>query len=335
MEKEQLIQAPIDQGAERTLDSPTEERGTISRLRARFARAVGTGPLGTVRRAVVALARDIRDDDVLGLAAELSYRWLLAIFPLAIVVAALSGFIAGGLGFEDPTGEILDAAGAALPADAASTIRPQLERILDGRDGALLSLGLLLTIYAASSGMKAIIKGLNRAYGVSETRPFWRQILVALALTVLLGTSAAVSFIVLVAGQTVAKDVAGAIGLEEAATWLIEFAPFPIAIVALSGAAAFLYWAAPARRLRLRWVLPGVLVFVPGWILVTVLFSVYVANFGSYSDTYGALGGVIVLLVWFYLTGVILLIGGEVNAVLERLFGAQGDESPVETRVEA
>lgn len=302
-----------------TKEDPSIE--TLARLRTRFAAAVAAGPVRAPWRVLTAFVRDFREDDVLGLSAELSYRWLLAMFPLAIMMAALSGFVADSLGIEDPSGQIIDAAGDALPADAAATIRPQLQRILDNRDGALLSLGLLLTVYAASSGMKALIKGLNRAYSVEETRPFWRQTLVALALTVLLGTAAVVSFVVLVAGQTVAKDVAGAIGLEEAATWLIELAPFPIAIVALGVSAAFLYWAAPARHPGFRWVLPGVAVFVPGWIAATVLFSVYVANFGSYSDTYGALGGVIVLLVWFYLTGVILLIGGEVNAVLERELG--------------
>lgn len=267
--------------------------------------------------------REFLDDDVLGISAELSYRWLLAIFPLAIVIATMSGFVASTLSIQDPTDQLINASDDVLPPDAAAVIRPQLERIFENQDGALLSLGLLLTIYAASSGMRAIIKGLNRAYDVEESRPFWQQILVALALTLLLGTATIVSFVVLVAGQTVATDVAGTIGLQEAAYWLVELAPFPIAILALSVAAGFIYWVAPARHLRVRWVVPGVIVFVPGWILATVLFSLYVANFGSYSDTYGALGGVIILLIWFYITAVILLIGGEVNAVLEREFGQQ------------
>jgi membrane protein len=297
-----------------------------------LAEAVERGPLGRVRRVSSGLIRDFRDDDVLGLSAELAYRWLLAIFPLAIMIAALSGLAAQALNVQDPANQLIDAAGKSLPPEAAATIRPQLERILQGRDGALLSLGLVLTIYAASSGMRAIIKGLNRAYDVSETRPMWRQIVIALALTLLLGVAVVVSFVVLVSGQVAASQLAAAVGMAEAAAWLFELAPFPLAIAALGFAAAFLYWAAPARRLAWRWVLPGVVLFVPGWIAATVGFSFYVANFGSYSDTYGAVGGVIVLLVWFYITALILLLGGELNAVLEREFGprrASEDESGV------
>ena len=300
----------------------------IADLGSRIGGALESGPLGRVRRVAVGLVRETLDDDVMGLSAELAYRWLLALFPLAIMVAALSGFIANSLGIQDPTGDIIEGAGSSLPPEAAATIRPQLERILENRDGALLSLGLLLTIYAASSGMKALIKGLNRAYDVQETRPFWRQLLIALTLTVLLGTAAVVSFIVMVTGQVAAKDVAASIGLDEAASWLVEIAPFPLAILALGVASAFLYWAAPAHHLSWRWVLPGVVVFVPGWILATVLFSFYVANFGSYGDTYGALGGVIILLIWFYLTAVILLVGGELNAVLQREFESDHEPSP-------
>ena len=295
--------------------------------------ALERGPLGKVRRTVVGLVREILADDVMGLSAELAYRWLLALFPLAIMVAAISGIAARTLGIQDPAGQLIDAAGKALPPEAAQTMRPQLERIFTGHDGALLSIGLVLTIYAASSGIRALIKGLNRAYDVEETRPLWRQYLLAISLTVLFGVAVVVSFIVLVTGQVAAQQVASAVGLREAAAWLFELAPFPLAVVALGIAAAFLYWAAPARHLSWRGVLPGVVVFVPGWIAATVGFSFYVANFSSYSDTYGALGGVIVLLLWLYLTALILLIGGELNAVLEREFGP--DRRPADDEPES
>ncbi len=221
---------------------------------------------------------------------------------------------------QDPTGQLLDAAGSSLPPEAAATIRPQLEQILDHQDGALLSLGLLLTIYAASSGMKALMKGLNRAYDVKEARPFLRQMVIALALTLILGTAVVVSFILMVSGQVAAQGIATSLGLGEAAAWFFEIAPYPLAIFALGVASAFLYWAAPAKHPSWKSVLPGVVVFVPGWILATILFSFYVANFASYDNTYGALGGVIILLLWFYLTALILLFGGELNAAIEREF---------------
>ena len=270
-----------------------------------------------------------REDDVLGLAAELSFRWLLALFPLAIMTAAFAGFAAEGVGVADPTQQILDAAGAQLPPEAAETLRPQLDRVLTNQDGGLLTLGLILTVYAASAGMRAIIKGFNRAYRVEERRPFWRQVAVAIGLTVLMGTSVVASFIVLVVGQVAARDVAAQVGLEEATTTAFELARFPLVLLALGAASAFLYWLAPAQHPRLRWALPGVIVFVPGWMLATVLFSLYVDNFGSYDDTYGTLGGVVVLLLWLYLTFIVLLLGAQLNAALQREFdsGAEREVS--------
>lgn len=264
-----------------------------------------------------------REDDVLGLAAELSFRWLLAVFPLAIMIAAFGGFVADGLGVADPTQQIIDAVGAQVPPEAMAALGPQLDRVLTNQDGGLLTLGLLLTIYAASAGMRAIIKGFNRAYRVTEKRPFWRQVSVALGLTVLTGTSVVASFIVIVVGQVAASDIAAFFGLEAAAATVFELARFPLVLVALAAASAFLYWIAPAQHPPVRWTLPGVIVFVPGWIVATYLFSLYVADFGSYDDTYGTLGGIIVLLLWFYLTFVILLLGAQLNAALQREFDNQ------------
>jgi membrane protein len=275
------------------------------------------------RRVGKSVWQHFREDDVLGLAAELSFRWLLAVFPLAIMIAALGGFVADRLGVADPTQQIIDAAGAQLPPEAAAALRPQLERVLMDQDGGLLTLGLLLTIYAASAGMRTIIKGFNRAYRVTEKRPFWRQVAVALGLTVLTGTSLVASFIVIVVGQVAASDIAASFGLEAAASTVFELARFPLVLVALAAASAFLYWIAPAQHPPVRWTVPGVIVFVPGWIVATYLFSLYVDNFASYDDTYGTLGGIIVLLLWFYLTFVILLLGAQLNAALQREFGTQ------------
>jgi membrane protein len=270
------------------------------------------------RSIVIDVVHRFQRDDVLGLSAELSFRWLLAVFPLAIVTAAIAGFAAGAIGMEDPTQEIIDAAGSQLPPAAAETVRPQLDRVLTNRDGGLLSLGLLLTVYAASAGMRALIKGFNRAYVIEETRPIWRQISVALALTLLTGTSVVVAFIIMLVGAVAAQDVAASLGLAEEAGTAIGLLRFPVIVLAIGTAAGFLYWAAPARHPRLRWIVPGVLLFVPGWIVATWLFSLYVANFGSYANTYGALAGVIILLLWFYLTFLVLLLGGQLNAAFER-----------------
>lgn len=293
----------------------------LTNVRSRIADAVEAGPIGRVRRIVVGVVRETLADDVMGLSAELAYRWLLAIFPLAILIAAISGFVAASLDVQDPSEQLLDAAGEALPPEAAATIRPQLASIFESRSGALFSLGLVLAVWAAAGGMRAIIKALNRAYDVQETRPFWLQILLAVVMTLLLGGAIVVSFIGMVAGQVAATDIAAAVGLQEATAWIVEYTPYVVTVLALGAATWLLYWRAPARQPSAWRALPGVLLFVPGWIVATVLFSFYVANFGSYANTYGALGGVIVLMLWFYLTGVILLVGGELNAVIDRELG--------------
>ena len=307
----------------------------LSRTRTRLLEALERGPLGRLRRTAVSFVRESLRDDVMGLSGELAYRWLLSIFPLAILIAAIAGFAARSLDVQDPTQQLLDATGSSLPPEAAATIRPQLERILENQEGALLSLGLLLSLWAAAAGMKAIIKSLNRAYDVPETRPFWRKTLVALGLTLLLGAAVVVSFIAMVTGQVAARELATAVGLEEAAAVFFEVAPYPLAIGALGIASWFLYWRAPARRPSWKYAIPGAVFFVPGWIAATLLFSFYVGNFGSYNDTYGALGGVIVLMLWFYLTALLLLLGGELNAAIEREFGqrfvgAATDEAAIE-----
>ena len=275
------------------------------------------------RRVGIDIWHHFREDDVLGLAAELSFRWLLALFPLAIMTAAFAGFAAERVGVADPTQQILDAAGAQLPPEAAETLRPQLDRVLMNQDGGLLTLGLVLTVYAASAGMRAIIKGFNKAYRVQERRPFWRQVAVAIGLTILMGTSVVASFMVLVVGQIAARDLAAQVGLEEATASAFELARFPLVLIALGAASAFLYWSAPAQHPPLRWALPGIVVFVPGWMLATVLFSLYVDNFGSYDDTYGTLGGIVVLLLWLYITFIVLLLGAQLNAALQREFGGE------------
>lgn len=297
----------------------------LSRVAARLSVALGSGPLGRLRRTLTSFVGASLRDDAMGLSGELAYRWLLAIFPLAILIATIAGFAARSLDVEDPTQRLLDAAGTSLPEEAAATIRPQLERILEGRDGALLSLGLLLSLWAAAAGMKAVIKALNRAYDVPETRPFWRQNLVALGLTLLFGVAVVSSFIGLVVGQVAATDLAAALGLEEVMAVVFEVAPYPLATGALGLASWFLYWRAPARRPHWKFAIPGAVFFVPGWIGATLSFSFYVANFASYADTYGALGGVIILLFWFYLTALLLILGGELNAAIEREWGGHAE----------
>jgi membrane protein len=289
------------------------------RLQMRFRRLVDLGKT---------LVKEISEDDVSGLAAEMSYRFFLALFPFFIFIAAFAGLVTDVFDVENPTDRIVDTIGDTIPLDAANLLREQLDGILASTNPGLLSIGIIGAIWAASSGVNTIIKGLNRVHDVEEGRPIWRRYLLAVTLTLMGGAAIILAFVALVVGQTVGVDIAEKIGLSGAATTMFTFLRWPIAIVAILIAISFLYWAAPNKDIPLKWIPPGAILFTTSWLVATYLFSIYVANFGSYNSTYGALGGVVILLIWFYLTSFIFLLGGQVNAVLHQELdeGDQGGE---------
>lgn len=272
------------------------------------------------------LWREISDDDVTGLAAELAYRFFLALFPFAIFLAALGGFIAQAAGVDDPAGQALDLLGDSLPDDAASVISQQVAGVVESKDVGLLSFGLIGTLWAASSAMGSVIKALNRAFDVKEERPFWKKTLVAIGLTMLTAGAVVVAFGVLITGQAFAKDIAEALGFGRAFEIVLLIVRIPIALVLVAIAVAFLYWAAPNTDTPFKWLTPGAAVFTIAWLAASVGFAWYVTNFGSYNATYGALGGVVILLTWFYLTSLMILVGAEINAMVDA--AVEGEPQP-------
>lgn len=278
--------------------------------------------------------KESMQDDVPGLAAEMSYRFLLALFPMFIVVAASGSLFASATGVEDPTGSMMSWGLDTLPDDAASVIRGQLDQLFSATQPGLLSIGFLTALWAGAGGMKANIKAMNRAYDVQETRPFWRANLVAVGLTLLLAVAVLGGFLTLVVGQFFVERVATVLGDGGWQQTLISLARWPIAIALLIVGVAFLYWAAPNAKLPFRWISPGAILFVLGWLIATAAFGVYVSNFGNYNQVYGTLGGVIVLMLWFYLTNIILLVGAELNAVLAQQHEPEAIDAPSDSRDE-
>lgn len=278
---------------------------------------------GRHHRLATTFVREVFDDDLLGLAAELSYRWLFALFPVMIMLVAISRWAAESFAVADPTEALIDAVGSQLPAEATDAILPNLRDAVGEGNLALFSFGLLFTAYAASSGMKALMKALNRAYDLTEVRSFGRRLFIAFALTILLATSVVVFFVLLLGGQQVAVDFARSLGFGDLAIDLFGLLRFPLSITALALASAFLYWAAPATKVRPRSVIPGVLLFVPGWVGMTLGFGIYINEFSSYGETYGSISGIIILLLWLYFVALILLLGGELNATIQQYREAQ------------
>jgi membrane protein len=254
--------------------------------------------------------------DLSGLSAELAYRFLFAIFPFGLFLAATTSFAAGVLGLADPTRSIIDGLGDNLPPELAGTIRPELEQVFGHPHFGLLSFGALVALWAATTGTMTVIKAMNRAYGVTEDRPIVRRYALGLALTVAGAIGIVIAFVTIVGGAFLTDDVAGRIGLGGAAWGTISLLRWPVVFAILVAAAAVMYRIGPNLRPSWRSALSGAAVFAVGWLVATFAFAQYVTRFADYGATYGALGGVIVLMIWLYVTGLILLVGAEVVAIL-------------------
>jgi membrane protein len=264
------------------------------------------------------LRREIAADEVADFAASLSYRFLLAVFPLFIFVAALGSFVASTLEIENPATTLVDNVGDRLPPDARSTLVTELTKVLETQQPGLLSAGILFALWAASGGMSATIRAMNRAYDVEETRPFWKRTLLSVGLTLFAGVFFLAAFVLGIAGQAIAAATADALQLGDAYEATIGLLRFVAVILGLLIALSVVYWAAPNAKLPFKFITAGAVLFLTAWLIGSLLFAWYVSNFGSYNATYGTLGGVVVLMVWFYLTAFALLVGAELNSMLKR-----------------
>ena len=270
-----------------------------------------------VREFIRRYVKAVFDDDVPGLAAELAYRFMFATFPFVIFVVALSGFMASWLGIADPGSRIIGAIGNSLPSDLIGPVKDQLELALADTQPQLLSLGAVVTLYAATAGIDTLMKAMNRAYGVTETRPMITRIGLALLLTFLGGVAVFFSFVAIVGGTLVTQRLIDTIGLGQ--VWpVLSLLRWPIAFALLVAAVAALLRYAPNFRTPWRTAALAAAAFAVVWLAVTYGFGLYVARFASFGATYGALASVIVLMLWFYLTAVVLLGAAELASLLAR-----------------
>lgn len=269
------------------------------------------------------VAGQISQDDVLGTAAGVAYYLVLALFPLLIALTALLGVMAG-VGSQ-LRADLLGYLDRVVPPSASSLIHTTLDEIVAGSGGGKLSLGLLATLWAASNGMLAIMNALNRAYGVEEARPWWKARLVSIGLTVALLLLAPLGVAALVYGGRLGEALDSRLGLTVAATvWNALY--WPLALVLVLGLLSFVYYWAPCVEVRRwRWVVPGAVLSMGLWLAVSFGLRLYLSFFDTYSRTYGSLGAVVVLLLWLYLTGVAIMLGGELNSELEHAAAEEGD----------
>jgi membrane protein len=294
--------------------------------RTRVAEEVPTDPrdasMGVGRR----LITSIREDDVSGLGAEMAYRFLFAVFPFGLFVAALSSTVAAWLRLESPADQIIAGLGDNLPPAVADAIQPELERLFSSASNGLLLTGALLALWAATGGTNALVKGIHRAYGVPEQRPFLLRYAIAVGLTLLGAVGVIASFVTIVGGAMATQEVADRLGLGAQAWTVVQLLRWPAVFLVLTIAVAILYRYAPSVVIPWRWIAVGAAAFSLGWLVATAALGWYAGNVADYGATYGSLGAVIVLMLWFYVSAVLLLVGAEISAALTR------ERSPDEIR---
>lgn len=255
------------------------------------------------------LLRRIKASDVPGVAAQMAYFFLLALFPLMIFMVTLLGYLP-----IDPN-EVFNVVKDFAPSDSLSLVQDTLQEVTSNENGGLLSVGFLGTIWSASNAMNAVIKGLNYAYDVKETRAFYVARGLSILLTFAFIIIIAVMLILQVFGQQIGEFAFEFLGMGDQFliiwTWIRFLLPPVVLFLVFVG----LYYLAPNLKVKYITVLPGAIFATIGWLIVSLGFSFYVNNFGNYSATYGSIGGVIVLMIWLYLSAMIILVGGEINAL--------------------
>lgn len=262
-----------------------------------------------------AAAKEYSNDDIPGLASEMAYKFIFALFPFVIFLAALTGMIGRAIGQGDLFATIMNYLYQAVPA-AADAIRKPLEDVLLTNQGGALSIGALLALSGASGAIETIMKAFNRAYGVKETRNFVVLKLYAVALTFVLSLLLIFGFVLLVAGGAIELWLTSRLGLGRLFSVVWTIVRFIMPLVGVSLALALLYWKGPNVEQQFRWLTPGAIATTGFWFLMTLGFSQYVKFLGqsSYSKTYGALWGVILFMMYLYLTSTVILLGAELNA---------------------
>lgn len=256
------------------------------------------------------LAR-IQHVDVTALGAQLAFFFLLSLFPLLIFMVTLLPYLNLQ---EDQLFNILR---TYAPGEVYTLIDGTLDEVLSDRNGGLLSVGIIATIWSASNGMNALIKSLNRSYDLDETRPFFIARGISVIFTLLLIVLFVVALALPIFGKQIGTFLFSYLGYEQGFLGVWNQVRWTIPPVMIFIVFMLLYWIAPNRKLYLKSVIPGAIFATIGWIVVSLGFSLYVSSFANYSATYGSIGGIIVLMMWLYFSGTILMVGGQINAVMQ------------------
>jgi membrane protein len=270
--------------------------------------------------------KDTQADNGLGLAAQLAYYFFLSLFPALLFLVALAGVVWD----PDAVTSIVERMGGAVPPDVVNIIREQLLSLTDGKPAGILTFGALAALWSSSAAMVSLVDALNRAYDVEDSRPWWKQRLVAILLTLATAVFILVSFFLVVVGPQLAETLANRFGFGPAFEWTWKILQWPIILALVAMAIGLVYYFGPDVDQDWVYLTPGSVLATLLWLAGSLGFRFYVVNFGSYNETYGAIGGVMVLLLWLYLSGLVFFVGAEMNAEVEH--ASEHGKAPGEKR---
>lgn len=266
------------------------------------------------------LVSRVIDDDITALAAQLTYYLLLSFFPFLLLLLTMLGYS------ELQSKDVLVYLSQVMPKSAFDLIYNTVISVLDSRNGNVLSLSIVGIVWTGSSGFRAIMKGLNKAYDEKETRPYWKVLTISILFMIGLVVVIIVAVALVVFGQMIGEGIAASLHVSDNFLLSWDFIRYLVTLGGMVFIFAALYHFTPCKRLTWREVMPGATFSTLGWLVSSLGFAYYVNNFNNYSGVYGSIGAVIVLMLWLYITSIIILLGGEINAQLA--FQREGKEKP-------
>lgn len=265
--------------------------------------------------------KEFNNDDMTTYASALAYRAIFSLFPFLLFLIALLGL----LDLQNFFIWLREQVSLVLPPDALELVNPVIDEMQDQKSG-FLSFGILVALWSASIGVRSLMNAMNKAYDVEEGRPAWKLMLLSVVYTIGLALILLSTAALMIIGPQVMEWLADQVGLKEIVVVLWTWLRWPIVVVLMMLVVAVLYYVTPDVEQKFSFITPGSVLAVIVWIAASIGFGIYVQNFGNYDATYGSIGAVIVLLLYFYISAAVLLFGAEMNAVLEHASTEGKDE---------
>ncbi|MCQ4277849.1 YihY/virulence factor BrkB family protein [Pseudomonas stutzeri] len=265
--------------------------------------------------------KEFSNDDMTTYASALAYRAIFSLFPFLLFLIALLGL----LDLQEFFTWLRQQVSLVLPPDALDLVNPVIDEMQQEKGG-FVSFGILVALWSASVGVRSLMNAMNKAYDVEEGRPTWKLMLLSVVYTIGLALILLATAALMIVGPQVIEWLADQVGLKEIVVTLWTWLRWPVVVVLMMLVVAVLYYVTPDVEQEFRFITPGSVVAVIVWIAASIAFGLYVQNFGNYDATYGSIGAVIVLLLYFYISAAVLLLGAEMNAVIEHASAEGKDE---------